>query len=106
MVFDLPELLPGEPEPLGFVDTSVFATLSGITGYRIDRRELGAPFGGNWVADDFSFVAATAVPEPPAWALLAAGLGGLGWRRWARDRSWRTEPKDRPAALPVAEAQA
>lgn len=81
VVFDLPELLPGEPEVLRFVDTGVFAALSGITGYRIDRNELNAPFGGHWVADDFSFAAPTAVPEPAAWALLLAGLGALSLRR-------------------------
>ncbi|UUZ56330.1 hypothetical protein LP419_14615 [Massilia sp. H-1] len=40
--FDLPESHPGQPEPLTFVDTSAFGALSGITGYRIDRRELGS----------------------------------------------------------------
>jgi hypothetical protein len=58
---DLPELNAGQPEPLSFVDTSAFVRLTGITGYRIDRRESGAQ-SGNWVADDFTFIAA--VPEP------------------------------------------
>jgi hypothetical protein len=82
VVFDLPEALAGLPEPLSYVDTSAFAALTGITGYRIDRRELGTPFGGNWVADDFTFAdAANVVPEPGTWALLLAGLGGLVWGR-------------------------
>ena len=35
---------------LGTIDSA----LSGITGYRIDRRELGTQ-SGHWVADDFQF---------------------------------------------------
>jgi len=76
VVFDLPDTAPGQPAPLQFVDTSSFAAVSGITGYRIDRRELGQQ-QGNWVADDFSFVPIPAVPEPASWAMLLAGLGLL-----------------------------
>lgn len=72
--FELPELNPAQPEMLGKVDTSVFKSLAGITGYRIDRRELGSQ-SGNWVADDFTFV--TAVPEPGV-ELLLAGLVVVG----------------------------
>ena len=61
VVFDLPELLTGLPEVLSFVDTGSFMALSGITGYRIDHHELGTE-SGNWVADDFNFVAARDVP--------------------------------------------
>lgn len=74
VVFDLPENNPGLPEPLSFVDTGSFAALSGITGYRIDRRELGH-LNGNWVADDFQFDPVRQVPEPGSAALLLAGLG-------------------------------
>lgn len=74
VVFDLPELLAGLPEVMSFVDTSSFTTLAGITGYRIDRRELGT-LAGNWVADDFTFVAARDLPEPATvWLLLSALL--------------------------------
>lgn len=76
VVFDLPESHPGQPEPLSFVDTSSFAALGPITGYRIDRRELGQ-LNGNWVADDFTFVDAAQVPAPGSCALLLAGL--LAW---------------------------
>ncbi len=76
VVFDLPESHPGQPEPLSFVDTGAFAALAGITGYRIDRRELGTQ-AGNWVADDFQFEAARTVPEPGSWALLMVSLGAL-----------------------------
>ncbi|MDP2835346.1 MAG: PEP-CTERM sorting domain-containing protein [Pseudomonadota bacterium] len=73
VVFDLPELLTGLPEVLSFVDTGAFAALTGITGYRIDRREIGT-LAGNWVADDFTFVAASGVPEPSSGWLMAVGL--------------------------------
>jgi len=81
---DLPELNPAQPESLSKVDTSVFKSLTGITGYRIDRRELGSQ-SGNWVADDFTFV--TAVPEPGV-ELLLAGLVVVGLTaRRKRNRS-------------------
>ena len=83
VVFDLPESHPGLPEPLSFVDTGVFAGLAGITGYRIDRRELGTQ-SGHWVADDFQFAAPGLVPEPGTGALLGAGLGLLALRRRQR----------------------
>jgi hypothetical protein len=81
VVFNLPELRasgpaahPGEPEVLEFVDTASFATLTGITGYRVDRHEIGT-LAGSWVADDFTFTAAAPVPEPGIWAMLLVGLG-------------------------------
>ena len=74
--FDLPEDHPGQPEPLSFVDTGVFTTLSGINGYLINRRELGSQ-SGNWVADDFQFELAV-VPEPATYT-VAAGLGLAAW---------------------------
>jgi hypothetical protein len=74
VTFDLPESHPGLPEPLSFVDTNTFAGLVGITGYRIDRRELGTQ-SGHWVADDFQFVdARQSVPEPGTLALFGLGL--------------------------------
>ena len=93
VVFDLPAgpVLGGvgQPAPLTEVDTSVFLTLSGITGYRIDRRELGQQTG-NWVADDFSFVAPNTVPEPPVGLLvLVAGWAGLGLAKRRVGRSGR-----------------
>lgn len=83
VVFDLPESHPGDPEPLSFVDTGAFAALAGITGYRIDRRELGT-LAGHWVADDFQFGLATQVPEPGSVALLLGALGLLGAARRKR----------------------
>jgi len=72
VVFDLPDTDPGNPARLQFANTSVFSTLGGVTGYRIDRRALGSQ-NGHWVADDFSFVAASPVPEPaPAWMWLGS----------------------------------
>jgi hypothetical protein len=73
VVFDLPApAVAGQPGLMGFADTSRFASLTGITGYRIDRHEVGSQTG-NWVADDFSFAAA-GVPEPPSSMLLVLGL--------------------------------
>ena len=76
VVFDLPESHPGQPEPLSFVDTSIFAAVGPITGYRIDRRELGQ-LNGNWVADDFQFADATQVPAPGGAVLMLGGIAAL-----------------------------
>ncbi|MCX7099489.1 MAG: hypothetical protein NTV43_16470 [Methylococcales bacterium] len=76
VVFDLPENFSGQPEPLSFVDTQSFAALTGITGYRIDRRELGSS-AGNWVADDFQFSDVADVPELGSALLLAPALAFL-----------------------------
>ncbi len=76
VVFDLPESHPGQPEPLSLVDTSSFASLHGITGYRIDRRDMGV-YSGHWVADDFRFQEVSSVPEPSTWAMMGLGLFGL-----------------------------
>lgn len=70
----LPEDHPGQPEPLSFMNTGIFTTLTGITGYRIDRHEFGTQ-SGNWVGDDFSFT--SAVPEPGA-GMLGLGLLAIG----------------------------
>ena len=76
VIFDLPESHAGLPEPLSFVDTGIFAMLGKITGYRIDRRELGQQ-SGNWVADDFTFADATQVPAPGGAVLMLGGLAAL-----------------------------
>jgi hypothetical protein len=79
VVFDLPApSIAGQPGLTGFADTSVFANLTGITGYRIDRHELGAETG-NWLADDFSFASAS-VPEPSSLVLSTLGALALGGR--------------------------
>jgi hypothetical protein len=73
VVFNLPpELSPGVPSPMGFVDLSSFKSLSGITGYRIDRH-APTQFQVNWVADDFRF-ASSPVPEPATLSLACAAL--------------------------------
>jgi hypothetical protein len=78
VVFDLrPPAVSGQPGMMAFADTSRFASLSGITGYRIDRHELGAGTG-NWVADDFSFAAIASVPEPSSLELSFLGVASLG----------------------------
>jgi hypothetical protein len=78
VVFDLPVTNPGQPEPLSFVNTGIFGTMPGITGYRIDRRDTG---GGHWVADDFQFSETNKVPEPATILLLFGGLIALGLRQ-------------------------
>ncbi|MCW5942735.1 MAG: PEP-CTERM sorting domain-containing protein [Fimbriimonadaceae bacterium] len=76
--FDLPDNTAGQPEPLAFFDTSAaFGSLSGIAGYRIDRRELGTD-SGHWVGDDFTF---EAVPEPATLAMVGLALPWLMRRR-------------------------
>jgi hypothetical protein len=77
VVFNLPApSVAGQPGLMGFADTSSFAGLTGITGYRIDRHELG-PQTGNWVADDFTFATAS-LPEPSCLVLSAIGVLALG----------------------------
>lgn len=86
VIYDLPApTTPGNPGVMGFVDLSTFVGLVGITGYRIDRRELGSQ-SGNWVADDFTFngISPSAVPEPTVMTLVAAGLLVLAGRSVSR----------------------
>jgi hypothetical protein len=76
VVFDLPAPSSvGQPGLMGFADTGRFSGLTGITGYRIDRHELGSQTG-NWVADDFSF-APVSTPEPSSLRLSIIGLLAL-----------------------------
>jgi hypothetical protein len=82
VVFDLPEQAAGEPEVLKFMDTGIFSTLTGISGYRIDRRELGE-LSGHWVADDFQFVSASEIPLPLPLNLMAVTIG-LWWTQSQR----------------------
>ncbi len=72
VVFDLPLTNPGQPEPLSFLNTGIFGNLSGITGYRIDRRDIGS--GGHWVADDFQFSETNNVSEPGTLSLCVGGI--------------------------------
>ena len=68
------------------LDTSSFTSLSGITGYKINRVATGTgPYNGaHWVADSFTFQAA--VPEPESLGLAAvAGLAAFAVaRRFSR----------------------
>lgn len=82
VVFDLPEQSVGQPEVLSFMDTSIFRTLSGISSYRIDRRELGTQ-AGHWVADDFQFIITSEVPLPLPFNLMAVAVG-LWWAQLQR----------------------
>jgi hypothetical protein len=77
VVFDLPApSVAGQPGLMGFADTNLFASLSGVSGYRIERHELGSQ-AGNWVADDFSF-AQSSVPEPSSLGLSLLALLSVG----------------------------
>lgn len=70
----LPDDTPGQPEPLRKIDTSAFLSLTGITGYRIDRQAQGQ-FSDSWVADNFVFQ--SPVPEASTTLLLMLGLSGI-----------------------------
>jgi hypothetical protein len=79
----LPDDTPGQPEPLRKIDTSAFLSLTGITGYRIDRHPQGS-FADNWVADNFVFQ--SPVPEPSTILLLLLGIGTVVAIQLARTR--------------------
>ena len=77
VTLDLPDDALGEPEVMRKTDTSSFLSLTGITGYRIDRRTQGL-YADNWVADNFVFQ--SAVPEAATAWLWLCGLAALRWR--------------------------
>ena len=79
----LPDDTPGQPEPLRKIDTSAFLSLTGITGYRIDRHAQGV-FLDSWVADNFVFQ--SPVPEASTTLFLLLGLGGVLAVRLVRAR--------------------
>jgi hypothetical protein len=78
---------PGQPEPLQMIDTSAFLSLTGITGYRIDRHAQGT-FADSWVADNFVFQ--SPVPEPSTIWLLMLGVGSVVAIRCVQARRERT----------------
>lgn len=70
---ELPANGTSGPLPMEFLDTGSFATLLGITGYRINQSPLDAG-SRYWSADDFQFAS---VPEPGLASVAAAGALGL-----------------------------
>ena len=71
------------------LDTSAFSSLSGITGYEIDRTAGTGPYGGGlWVADNIGFQAT--VPEPAETALsVGFVIAGFGLVRRCHGNRWR-----------------
>ena len=62
-----------------FLDTSSFATLSGVTGYRLNRVATGTNVdgygGGHYIADSFQFQPVAVVPVPATALIFAVGAG-------------------------------
>ena len=58
-----------------FLDTSSFATLSGVTGYRLNRVAIGGDGygGGHYIADSFQFQPVAVVPVPATALVFAVG---------------------------------
>lgn len=72
------------PLPMAYLDASSFATLTGVTGYRIRQDPLLAG-SRYWSADDFTFAP---VPEPPG-IMAGAGAGLVALATWRRTRRAR-----------------
>ncbi|QQV76957.1 PEP-CTERM sorting domain-containing protein [Sphingomonas aliaeris] len=64
---------------LGFFGSQLFTGMTSMPSFTLGQYTLTADIDGAPALLDISEITASAVPEPASWAMMIAGMGGIGF---------------------------